>query len=62
MSRKVKQVIWKNIWAGDWNLLDCSDWGEHYLTTLKVNNKPFLDVVVFIIKDGRSSCWVNEKN
>jgi phosphohistidine swiveling domain-containing protein len=55
----MKEANWKNIWAGDWNLLDCSDWGEHYLSTLKVNNRPFLDTVAFVIKNGKSSCWVD---
>ena len=54
------KTTWKNIWAGDWNLLDVSDWGEHYLNSLKIGNRPFLNKVVFIIKNGKSSCWVDE--
>ena len=56
----LKKYSWKNIWAGDWNLLDLSDWEEHYLSTLKIGNRPFLDKTVFVIKNGKSSCWVDE--
>jgi phosphoenolpyruvate synthase/pyruvate phosphate dikinase len=59
-SEDIKKYNWKNIWAGDWNLLDVSDWGEHYLGSLKIGKRPFLDKVVFVIKNGKSSCWVDE--
>ncbi len=60
MKDLIKNTTWKNIWAGDWNLLDISDWEEHYLGTLKIGNRPFLNKTAFIIKNGKSSCWVDE--
>ncbi len=56
----IKKTTWKNIWAGDWNMLDVSDWGEYYLTSLKIGSRPFLNKAVFVIKNGKSSCWVDE--
>lgn len=60
--KTIKKNKWKSIWAGKWSLLTCSDYGEHYLSTLKVGGKPFLKSVIFIYQDGKSSAWVKEKD
>jgi len=60
LFNQIKKFAWKSIWAGDWSLISCSDWGEHYLTTLKVGNKPFLKNVIFFYRNGKSSAWVKE--
>src|SRR3989339_656271 len=58
----LKKYHWKSIWAGDWTIMPCSDWGEHYITTLRVNGEPFVRRVVFIFENGKSSCWVSEED
>jgi len=58
---RLKKHHWKSIWAGNWTLLPCSDWGEHYTTTLKVFGKLFLSSVVFVFREGNVSCWVIER-
>lgn len=60
--RKLKGKSWKSIWAGDWSLLDCSDWGKFYTRDLKVRGKIFLKRVVFIYQRGKVSAWVEEKD
>lgn len=62
MLPTLKRYHWKSIWAGDWTVLPCSDWGEHYVTTLKVCGKPFVRRVIFIFQDGKVSAWVTEED
>lgn len=58
----IKKAKWKSIWAGDWSLLGCSDWGEFYTRAMKVKGERFLNQVVFLYKSGRVSTWVEEKD
>ena len=60
--KKIESILWKQIWAGGWNLLNVSDWGEYFLTTLNVDSKPFLKKAVFIVKKGKISAWADEKD
>ncbi len=59
--KKIKDHAWKQIWAGSWNLLNVSDWGEFYLSGLECEGKIFLNQIIFFIKDGKSSGWAVEK-
>lgn len=62
LLKNLEKFHWKSIWAGDWTVMPCSDWGEHYVTTLKVGGKPFVRQVAFIFQDGKSSAWVTEED
>lgn len=59
--KKIKSSNWIQAWAGDWNLLNVYDWGEHFLT-IKFGNKPFLKKVIFLIQDGKISAWFDSKD
>ncbi len=51
---------WNQIWAGDWSLLSCSQFGEQYTKTLIVNGKVFMSQTVLMIEDGKSAGFMTQ--
>jgi len=58
----LRKTSWKSVWAGDWTLLPCSDWGEFYTRDLKILGKGFVSQVIYIFRDGKVTCWLNEED
>lgn len=61
MVSSLKKLSWKPVWAGDWTLLPCSDWGEFYTRDLSILGKPFVSEVIYVFKNGKVNCWLPEK-
>ena len=53
---------WTQIWAGDWSLLTCSQFGELYTTSLIVSGKVFMSKTIFLLKDGKSACYMTQSD
>lgn len=53
---------WIKIWAGTWSLLTCSHFGEQYTRILDVHGMIFMDEVILIVKEGKSSAYVPAKS
>jgi len=60
--KRIGDKKWKQMWAGNWNMLNASDWGEHYLTDLRFRNELFLHQILFLFKDGKISAWAVEED
>lgn len=58
--KNISKYQWKNIWAGTWSFLSCSDWGEYYLSASRIKTRPFLRRVVFTFHQDKSAAWVDE--
>lgn len=57
----LRKTTWKSVWAGDWTMLPCSDWGEFYTKDVRIAGKQFVQRVVFVFHHGKVSCWLAEK-
>ncbi|MDO8563740.1 MAG: PEP-utilizing enzyme [Nanoarchaeota archaeon] len=53
---------WVKIWAGTWSLSTCSHFGEQYTRLLDVQGMIFMDEVILIVKEGKSSAYVSSKS
>lgn len=51
---------WTQVWAGDWSLLSCSQFGEQYTKTLVVNGKVFMSRTILMIEDGKSAGFMTQ--
>ncbi len=51
---------WNQVWAGDWSLLSCSQFGEQYTKTLIVNGKVFMSRTIIMIEDGKSAGFMTQ--
>lgn len=60
--KNFSQPDWSQIWAGDWSLLTCSQFGELYTTNLTLRGKLFMSKTIFFIKDGKSMCFMTQSD
>lgn len=58
--KNFSQQDWSQIWAGDWSLLTCSQFGEQYTTSLIVRGKMFMTKAIFFSKGGKSMCFMTQ--
>lgn len=56
LLQKIEQANWKQMWAGDWNMINATDWGEYYYESVGMKK------IVFLIEAGKISAWSDRVN
>lgn len=57
MNNSFLKENWYKFWGGNWSILTCSYWGDHYIRTHWLGRKTFLQKVVITFKEGASSAF-----
>ncbi|MBI5221781.1 MAG: hypothetical protein HY979_03180 [Candidatus Magasanikbacteria bacterium] len=57
MNNNFLKENWYKFWGGNWSILTCSYWGDHYIRTHWLGRITFLQKVIITFKEGASSAF-----